>query len=161
HSRSRTREARMMMMVGRVAPARPAGYSRHPRRASVQPRSSSESEDPRALLRRARAALQAGQVDQALKDLEAAYERAVSTGDRTTEGESLVQLSRALEAKGSLDQAVLATERAIEAAKRASIPRVEADALVRDSEVRRRIGDVTRARHRLEDAARVLDQAYA
>jgi transcriptional regulator with GAF, ATPase, and Fis domain len=122
---------------------------------------SSESEDARSLLRRARAALQAGQIDQSLRELESAYEIAVATSDRVTEAEALVHLAKALEQKGSLDQAVLCTERAIEAAKRSGSPRVEAEALVREAEIRRRIGDLTRARLRYEDASKLLDQAYA
>jgi transcriptional regulator with GAF, ATPase, and Fis domain len=113
------------------------------------------------LLSRARAALLTGGVDEALKDLEQAYDKAVASKDQRLEAEALVELARSLKTKGTLDQAVLCLERAVEAAKNAGLPRMQAEAHYLDADLRKRLGDGTRARHRLEDAARLFDEAYA
>jgi transcriptional regulator with GAF, ATPase, and Fis domain len=129
---------------------------------TVVPSSEPSSDDEgRTLLRRARAAMSQGAVDEALKDLEAAYELAVTAKDARLKAESLVELARGLKVKGTLDQAVLCLENAFEAAKEAGVPRIQAEAHLLDADLRKRLGDTTRARHRLEDAARLFDEAYA
>jgi transcriptional regulator with GAF, ATPase, and Fis domain len=102
-----------------------------------------------------------GGVDEALKDLEQSYDRAVAIKDGRLEAEALVELARGLKTKGTLDQAVLCLERGVEAARRAGLARIEAEAHFLDAELRKRLGDATRARHRLEDAGRLFDEAYA
>ncbi len=124
--------------------------------ASEQPASEGWS-----LLGRGRAALQTGAVDEALRDLERAYDAAVSGKDGKLEAEALVELARGLRTKGTLDQAILCLERAIEAAKNAGVVGVQAEAHLLDADLRRRMGDVARTRHRLEDAARLFDEAYS
>ncbi|MBI3723299.1 sigma-54-dependent Fis family transcriptional regulator [bacterium] len=131
------------------------------RTARGAPSSDPSHADGRALFRRGLAALQTGAVDEALKELEAAYDQAVSQRDRLLEAEALVELARALKTRGTLDQAVLCLERAVEASKAAAAPRVQAEAHFLDAELRRKLGDPTRARHRLEDASRLFDEAYA
>ena len=114
-----------------------------------------------SLLSRARAAMLTGGVDEALRDLEQSYDKAVAVKDGRLEAEALVELARGLKTKGTLDQAVLCLERGVEAARRAGLARIEAEAHFLDAELRKRLGDTTRARHRLEDAGRLFDEAYS
>jgi transcriptional regulator with GAF, ATPase, and Fis domain len=121
----------------------------------------SGARDPRALLARARLALGAGAVDEAVRDLEAALETAAKERDAELEAELLIEMARALRARGTLDQAALCVEQAAQTAGRAGSPRLLARARVLEAEVLARLGDGARARARLEEAALLLDEAVA
>src|SRR5579883_1664220 len=117
-------------------------------------------EDPRAPLVRGKKALNAGNVEAALGDLNAAYDHALARRDKHLEAESLVHLARALELRGVHDQAAIALDNALAAARAGKNLELEAEARLADAGLRRALGDLERARLSALEAARLLDEAF-
>jgi transcriptional regulator with GAF, ATPase, and Fis domain len=117
-------------------------------------------EDARAPLVRGKKALNAGNVEAALGDLNAAYDQALARRDKLLEAEALVHLARALELRGVHDQAAIALDNALAAARAGKSLELEAEARLADAGLRRALGDLDRARLSALEAARLLDDAF-
>ena len=117
------------------------------------------SDDAARLLGRARAALRSGAFAPALEDLDRALELAFGARDRVLEAQVLVEMARGHRAAGAFERALLCAEQGNGAAAAARSPAVAADALAVVAEILEERGDGATARSRLQEAARLLDEA--